>query len=234
MKKIIIIMILVSVGLLLAEGFSINTPGGSISMTVTDDASGTSISSKTVSVESLISEIVKELESLERIHSKLNKFDQRKAQNIINDIYEKLAMLPDDGAITINAKVTDSPQASDANVSINVNVTGDVNETVTPRPEPVEDRHVPMNRIDFNSWKKKIANESFADDQLRIVKMGAKNGWFDCGQVKEILSLFNFADDKLSALRIMWPRVTDKENSYSVIDSFEFSDDKEDAETIMQ
>ncbi len=234
MKKIVLIIMLVSVGLLFAEGFSINTPEGSFSMTVTEDGASASITAKSVSVESMIEDIVKQLERLEKLHKKLNKFDQKKAQKLMNDIYEKLAMLPDDGTVTINASASDNPQVSDANVSINVNVSDSGNGQVMARPKPMGRERVEMSNIDFQDWKRRIAGEDFADDQLRIVKMGAKNAWLSCNQIKMILALFDFANDKLDALRIMWPRVVDSQNSYSVIDSFEFSNDKEAAESIME
>jgi hypothetical protein len=236
MKKIVIVLLLVSVGLLFAEGFSINTPGGSISMSVNDNSSTTTVSSKTVTVEYLIEDIVKSLEQLEKYHEKLNKFDQKKCQGILDDVYSKLALLPTNGNVVITASGSGSNDTSDSNVNINVTVNTPQEEArpqVMERPKPVEHERVPMSSIDFNDWTKRIKNESFADDQLRVVNMGAKNVWLTCDQVKTVLGLFSFAEDQLDALKILWPRVTDKQNSYKVLDSFTFSGDKESAESIM-
>jgi hypothetical protein len=314
MKKIVTIIMLVSLGFLFADGLSINTPGGSFSMTVNDNSvsanvkshsvtveqlisdiaddmeniesfhkklnrfdqkkcqaimdgcydklavipsegsvnittSGTSsdgnvsinfsvnensvsanVSSNTVTVDYLISDIANELEKVEKYHRKLKKFDQRKCQTVMDDIYSKLAVLPTDGTVTLTS-TSSSNNVSDANVNIIFNVSAD--EAVEPRPKPVKHERVPMGSVDFNDWKRRIEDESFADDQLRIVKMGARNVWLKCNQVESVLTLFSFANDQLAALRVMWPRVVDKQNNYKVLDSFDFSSDKSSAESIM-
>ncbi|MBN2829405.1 MAG: DUF4476 domain-containing protein [Candidatus Cloacimonetes bacterium] len=236
MKKTLFLIVLLSISLLFAEGFSINTPAGSISMSVNDNSSTTTVSSKTVTVEYLVNDIVKNLEQLEKYHEKLNKFDQKKCQNLLDEVYSKLALIPTNGTVVISSGTT-SNDVSDGNVNINVtmNVPQEDPEPqqVQARPKPVEHEKVPMSSIDFNDWCKRIKNESFADDQLRVVNMGAKNVWLTCDQVKTVLGLFSFSEDQLDALKVLWPRVTDKQNSYKVLDSFTFSADKESAESIM-
>ena len=86
---------------------------------------------------------------------------------------------------------------------------------------------------DFSNLVSRIRGESFSDDQLRVLRTAAKNYNFSCGQIVTLISCFTYSQDKMEALRITYPKVTDPRNNYTILDSFTYSTDKEAAEAIM-
>lgn len=83
--KVIVIIILLS--------FSVLTFGEGISMSVTVDETSNSNSGSI----SVVDEIAKRIEILQnKYNSKLNKLDQKRIDKIIDEIYELLALIPED------------------------------------------------------------------------------------------------------------------------------------------
>lgn len=57
---------------------------------------------------------------------------------------------------------------------------------------------------------------------------------FSCRQTARIISIFSFTDDKLKALKLMAPRITDLHNAAEIYKQFTFSIDKDKAAEIIQ
>ncbi|MDZ4181348.1 MAG: DUF4476 domain-containing protein [Candidatus Cloacimonadaceae bacterium] len=231
-KLMLIALALFSVSLVFAQGFTLSTPDGDISLNIT----GVPMDGKT-NTGTLIDNIVNRLELLQKdYHSKLNKVDQIKAKKLVDEIYELLALLPMDAGVSLS---TASSTQTNASPNININIT---TPPTTVKPVPVE---IPkpeaitapgrklMSDKDFTDLLARIKKESFADDQLRVLNTAAKNSRFNVNQIVRLLGAFSFASDQLSALQIAYPECDDPHNNYKILDAFTFSSDKEEAEEIM-
>jgi hypothetical protein len=234
MRKFFTIVILLGTMVLSAQGFSLNASEDGFSMSVsgmettTNSSSSTSKSSNTV-----IDEIVSNLEKLQKLYTgKLSKLDGKRADKIVDNIYELLAEIPTDAS---NETTTTTSNGTNSNSStINININDEVTTTPsTPVVEAEPETNSAMPSGEFSTLVSRIGSESFADDKLRVLRTAASNHSFKVSQIVTLLGQFNFADDKLSALRISYPGCVDPKNNYQILDAFTFSGDKEEAEQII-
>ena len=246
---IALILTILTISLSAQIGMNMNTPEGAVSMSVTGVPMGNPNSAN------VIDQIVDKLEKLEKeIHVKLNKLDKKKADGIMNDIYDLLSQLQysePEGAAAASASASSSSSSSSSasgTANININISGMENQpqhgtqhqdrlpsqhqNKPPRPDNKPSLK-PMPDADFSSLLSKMKSESFSDDQMRVLRTAAKNFNFNCGQITRILDSFSFSEDKLEALEITYPKVTDPQNNYTILDAFTYSMDKQKAESIM-
>jgi hypothetical protein len=243
MRYLFITIMLLCSFVLWAQSFNVNTPEGSVSMTINGvQTNGTTTSGN------LIDQIGKKMEQLEKeIHVKLSKIDQKKAESIMNEIYGLLALLPANQSINISQTVSaNSATTTTPAGSVNINITGmnpvaTETEPVQEKPKPVKVTEDPvlttstrkaMPETEFNSLLNRIKGESFSDDQMRVLRTAAKNFRFSCNQIVRLIDAFTYSEDKLSALGITYPECTDPQNNYKILDAFTYSADKEAAEDI--
>ncbi len=66
-----------------------------------------------------------------------------------------------------------------------------------------------------------------ASDGFRVLRIRSKNYLFTCLQVRKLLHQFIFTSDKIKALRILAPRITDNENDRILIEEFTFPEKDE-------
>ena len=219
MKKILILSLLALTVLVFADG---------ISMSVSVDETSSSNSSSV----NVVDEIANRIDVLQnKYFSKLNKLDQKRANKIIDEIYELLALLPDDIS------------TSNQNANPNFNITFDVNEQqAETQPSVVEhkieiveeiDEPVAMSSSEFQQLLSNVQDEGFADNQTSVVRIAAKSKYFTISQLITIVDEFSFSDDKINIVRIVYPRVVDTDNSHNLIGAFTFSGDKEKVEQII-
>ncbi|ATB30240.1 DUF4476 domain-containing protein [Melittangium boletus] len=78
-----------------------------------------------------------------------------------------------------------------------------------------------------------VARESFAANKTRVLEESARGNYFLVGQVQQLLPQFSFSSDRLNAVRLLWPRVLDRQNGYQLNSSFSFSKDKEELQRII-
>ncbi len=243
MKKVILIALaLIATFAVYAQGFSINTPEGNISMSIT----GIESDGKTKS-GNIIDKIVNRLERLEKdYHSKLNKIDQKRAQNIVEEIYGLLAMLPYDANVTFTTSSSSSTTTTTSGQpNININITGGMVEekpVVQKQPKkpqqqlveatPASNRKIISDK-DFNDLMSRIAKESFSDDKLRVLRTAARNFKFNVNQIVRLIGAYTYSEDKIQALQISYPECVDPHNNFRIIDAFTFSSDKEEADNII-
>ena len=90
-----------------------------------------------------------------------------------------------------------------------------------------------MSDSDFSNLISRIQAESFSDDQMRVIRTAAKKHNFKVNQIVRIIDCFSFADDKITALGISYPGCIDPQNNYEILDAFTYSDDKSEAERII-
>ena len=86
----------------------------------------------------------------------------------------------------------------------------------------------PMNSGDFASAKGSIASKTFADSKMKVARQIAKSNCLTSIQVREIVSLFDFEDDRLTFAKFAYDYTFDPNNYYKVNDAFEFESTIED------
>lgn len=85
----------------------------------------------------------------------------------------------------------------------------------------------------FKDMLSKIENEHFADDQLNVLKMLNSDHCFSTAQVKRVIAIFSFPENKLDAAEILYPKCTDRENYYQLKGSFSFPSYESDFEDMI-
>lgn len=102
-----------------------------------------------------------------------------------------------------------------------------------PAPPPPPPARMCMPGGDFGSLKGAIQKEGFGDDKLGVLRTAASRAWFCADQVGELVDLFSFGDEKLQALRLVKGRIVDRNNNFKILGHFTFSDEKDQAEAML-
>jgi hypothetical protein len=84
-----------------------------------------------------------------------------------------------------------------------------------------------MPTAEFNEAKKSIQSKSFDDTKLNIAKQIADNNCMSVDQIKGIISLFSFENNKLEFAKYAYDRCSEKRNYYKVGDTFTFNSNVE-------
>jgi hypothetical protein len=101
------------------------------------------------------------------------------------------------------------------------------NDYPVPLPPPIIKCEVKQD--EFDEIKNSINKESVSRTQLALAKqiISAKK-CFNCAQIKSLVGLMMFEDNKLDLAKYAYDYCTDKENYYTVNDAFSFTSSKED------
>lgn len=84
-----------------------------------------------------------------------------------------------------------------------------------------------MSSTAFNQLKQSIKRESFDDTRLRIAKSAINNNrWLTVIQVKELMQLFSFDNNKLELAKYCYGFTTDRYQYYTVADALVFNNSK--------
>lgn len=86
----------------------------------------------------------------------------------------------------------------------------------------------------FNDLLSRIKKEGFEDDQLTVFKTGMLNNTFTANQVSQIVKNVHFGSGKLDMLRAVTKNLEDPENSTSILKSFDWADEMEQARAILK
>ncbi|KFE62933.1 DUF4476 domain-containing protein [Hyalangium minutum] len=100
-------------------------------------------------------------------------------------------------------------------------------------PAPPQPQVSPISEPQLQNLMQAIQKESFGDGKLRVLEAAAPTQYFLVPQVMKVLQKFSFGEDKLDAVRLLWPRVLDRENSYQLYQSFSFPAEKEELKKII-
>lgn len=84
----------------------------------------------------------------------------------------------------------------------------------------------------YDSLVRQVDGESFADDQLTVLRTAASTNTFSPSQAAGLLDEFSFSSDQLGALRVMAPRLEPGDTSV-ILRAFTFSSDQEEAQGIL-
>ncbi len=111
-----------------------------------------------------------------------------------------------------------------------------------PRPEPVEVEEPvyrmpgysgpigcaqPMSSSEFEEAKSSIASKGFEDTKMTLVKQIGSDRCFTVDQVKGLMGLFSFEDNKLDLAKFAYDHTYDIGNYYKVNDAFSFESSTE-------
>lgn len=102
-----------------------------------------------------------------------------------------------------------------------------------PPPAPPQPQVYPISEPQLQNLIQAIQKESFGDGKLRVLEAAAPTQYFLVPQVQKILQKFSFGEDKLDAVRLLWPRVLDRENAYQLYQSFSFPAEKDELKNII-
>ncbi|OJH35912.1 DUF4476 domain-containing protein [Cystobacter ferrugineus] len=78
-----------------------------------------------------------------------------------------------------------------------------------------------------------VSRESFSSEKLRVLETASRGDYFLVSQVARAVDQFSFSADRLSVVRMLWPRVLDRQNGYQLNGSFSFSNDKQELQRII-
>jgi hypothetical protein len=85
----------------------------------------------------------------------------------------------------------------------------------------------PLPAEDFAKLLKGLKAEAFDEGKASFVALFAAKGRLTCAQAKEMLKAFSFDEDRIKSAVVLYPRLTDPENFFTVLDVFTFGGSKE-------
>ena len=84
-----------------------------------------------------------------------------------------------------------------------------------------------MNDQLFQTFYKEMKNEPFKDDRMKLLNAALAGSDFTSAQCLQLTKLYTFDDDRMEIMKIMYPRIVDKEAFFTVINTRTFSSSKE-------
>lgn len=90
-----------------------------------------------------------------------------------------------------------------------------------------------MSESEFDELCNNIKSEGFESDKIYVIQLAAKYNRFTVAQLIKLIDLMSFSNDRIEVVKIVYPNVVDKYNSYLIINSFTHSSDKERVKNII-
>jgi hypothetical protein len=87
---------------------------------------------------------------------------------------------------------------------------------------------------DFQQLLKSIKDADFEGEKIRVLKMAAKHRYFSSAQIGQLVDAYDFSAGKLKAVELTAARITDPQNSYKILDHFDFDADKQKAQKLLK
>ena len=84
-----------------------------------------------------------------------------------------------------------------------------------------------MNDQLFQTFYKEMKDEPFKDDRMKLLNAALAGSDFTSVQCLQLTKLYTFDDDRMEIMKIMYPRIVDKEAFFTVINTLTFSSSKE-------
>lgn len=101
----------------------------------------------------------------------------------------------------------------------------------THRPNndrPIHDYHARvMDNQLFKTFLNNVKKEPFKDDRISMINTALASSDFTSGQCLQLVKLCNFDDEKVEIMKMMYPRIVDKEAFFTVISTLTFSSSKD-------
>ena len=164
---------------------------------------------KDLSIEDVKNNILDRLEEIEKLLPKpgteMTHMRRRRLINLLEQIAGLVEFIPSEGVISIG-------------------------DTLKKKETVIEG----MDDTSFRKLVERLNQEDFFEDKLKILEVAASHNYFYVYQVYKVLEGFPYGEDRLKALRLLWPVVIDRENGFKILSLFEFEDEKKQAEKILK
>ncbi len=85
----------------------------------------------------------------------------------------------------------------------------------------------------FQTFYKEMKSEPFEDDRMKLLNAALAGSDFTSAQCLQLTRLYTFDDDRMEIMKMMYPRIVDKEAFFTVINTLTFSSSKEKMEDFM-
>lgn len=79
----------------------------------------------------------------------------------------------------------------------------------------------------FKTYLASVKKESFSNSRLKMLETAVATTDFTTEQCQQLVKLFSFNEDKMKAMKLMYPRIVDKEAFFTVISLLSFSSDRD-------
>jgi len=132
------------------------------------------------------------------------------------------------GMAAMGAQMEHSAEASFGGGALSVSAQA----TVATAP-PSHDGPMAMSGGRFASFLRQIRNNDFWDERKAVIESAAERNYFTCDQLGRILDVLEFSSERIAAIKIIAPRLVDRENSFQVLEHLEFDSDKQQARKIL-
>ncbi len=84
-----------------------------------------------------------------------------------------------------------------------------------------------MDSEHFSSFISQLEQEPFPENKIDVLRTAARDNCFTVSQAIQIANVFHFDEDKLKAMKIVYPKLVDKQEVYRIYQVFTFPDTKE-------
>jgi hypothetical protein len=89
-----------------------------------------------------------------------------------------------------------------------------------------------MHHKDFKMMCEVVDDASFHEKKIGVIKVACISSYFNSRQCAKLLSMISFDDAKLNALKVLAPRIIDKDVT-EIVKQFSFSSSKDKALEIL-
>lgn len=79
-----------------------------------------------------------------------------------------------------------------------------------------------ISQENFDKLMKGLKSEAFDDGKTSFVETFASQSHLNCAQAREILKAFSFDEGRIKSAVALYPKITDKQNFFTVLDAFTF------------
>ncbi len=98
---------------------------------------------------------------------------------------------------------------------------------------PVVTGPAPLDSAQFDQLRRVVKHTAFDRERLETLKASVRHANFSVSQIEQILSLFSFDRQRLNVVRIMAPKVVDRENLFRLQSQFSFSSSRRELRRII-
>ena len=92
----------------------------------------------------------------------------------------------------------------------------------------------PMSNRSFDQFRESLRKENFDNTRVVLAKQTIAANYFSAAQVKELVNLFSFENNKLDIAKHSYKYTVDKNNYFTLNDAFAFSSSKEELARYIQ
>ncbi|MCI0569442.1 MAG: DUF4476 domain-containing protein [Myxococcaceae bacterium] len=103
-----------------------------------------------------------------------------------------------------------------------------------PPPRPPQPTVQPLQEDVFNRLSAAMQREAFGEDKMRLLRDAAGRHYFLVTHVERLLKQFSFSRERLEVVRLLWPRVLDRENGVRLYSHLTYRDEKQQLEDILK